>query len=419
MGDMRDIANRDPLGLTRHRELMRSIERISSTAALTTKLSGIGSVLADIQRKQALFEPALQMARLDAQLKTSLSVFSQFQNQHATAIQSIAQQSQSWKALLDTAIPKIADIGKLSSIRLSSIANSSLAWESSTRRIFEQASAVGLLGRDLSAATRLFSMGDTFSAFATSTLSRLDSIRDEREAWALETSLRVAEEQLIASTDVADDVIALPEDEEEPAAERPQLIPYRQQEQFLASSSAFEIGDDESLLGSSTAITVCDLARGLLATAKTCNEARKAASGVEIFKPTTRLLEVFVDMPWIMAEDKRSFADFVDCLYFLFYEGAGKDKLRFLVDHGGPLEANDCEFIWCVKHLRNKWTRHDADHGDASAIKKSWQQLSDKFAWLGQQHMPVTADSFRAMQLSLLAKAVEFTDRLLAAVIGK
>ncbi len=83
-------------------------------------------------------------------------------------------------------------------------------------------------------------------------------------------------------------------------------------------------------------------------------------------------------------------------------------------DNGGVLDAaSDCDFIWCIKHLRNKWLRHDADHGKGADIKKSWQDLSAKFNALGLEHAPVTKQHFRHLHRSLLRQAEAFLSKIL------
>ncbi|MHC5727616.1 MAG: hypothetical protein ACYT04_48490 [Nostoc sp.] len=139
----------------------------------------------------------------------------------------------------------------------------------------------------------------------------------------------------------------------------------------------------------------------------------------EMFKPTTKLIEACTNLHWIIPQNKSSFADFIDCFYFTFYEGAGKDNLRFLIKHGGVLdEKADCDFIWCIKHLRNKWLRHDADHGKETDIKKSWKDLSDKFKWLGINHTPIREEHFRKLHRSLLKEAESFLEKILEKLIS-
>jgi hypothetical protein len=145
-----------------------------------------------------------------------------------------------------------------------------------------------------------------------------------------------------------------------------------------------------------------------------CNEAGKTSEfGVEIFKPTTRLMTVFNDLPWLSATDRLRFSDVVDCLYFIFYEGAGKDNLRYLDKNGGPLTEADCDLIWCIKHLRNKWSRHDADHGNEKDIKKSWAELAVKFRWLGLAEHPTDSRHYQQLHNQLLILAEDFLERIL------
>ena len=100
------------------------------------------------------------------------------------------------------------------------------------------------------------------------------------------------------------------------------------------------------------------------------------------------MLEAFVNLPWLIPYDEKSFGKFVDGLYFIAYEGAGKDKLRFLKDYGGPLTPEECDVIWSIKTLRNKWLRHDVDHGKESDIDKSWKSLDECFLQLGLSGFP-------------------------------
>ena len=143
-----------------------------------------------------------------------------------------------------------------------------------------------------------------------------------------------------------------------------------------------------------------------------CNDAAKLIGEREVFKPTTRMLSAFLDIPMIMATNKARLGEFVDCLYVTLYEGAGKDHLRFLVEEGGELERSECDAIWALNHLRNKWLRHDPDHGKDAAIKKSWADLHTDLQWLGISSIPTHRADFIAVQLALLAR-VEYMLQML------
>src|SRR5207249_3638561 len=126
-------------------------------------------------------------------------------------------------------------------------------------------------------------------------------------------------------------------------------------------------------------------------------------------------LESYNNLPWIAIRDEESFGNFVDCLYFILYEAAGKDNLRFL--KGGLTKDEDCTIIWTIKHLRNKYLRHDPDHGTLKDIEKSWQDLAGKFALLGLSHLPISISDYQHLQQRLLQEVEQFLKRLLGNLI--
>lgn len=280
-----------------------------------------------------------------------------------------------------------------------------------------QFAAVGLLSRNELLTDRLLSPQHTFSAFVEHTSGLLRKAKNAQDIGILEHSLELADSQLAESTVSLMGLIDFPENTFEISEPRKLTLPFVQQEELLIGGqhSNGSNGSSELIyIAPSTIVTIT--VRKLLSLASQCNEAGKIISGEEIFKPTTRLLEVWGDLPWILPSDKRGFGEFIDCLYFLFYEGAGKDKLRFLSSHGGSIDDNDdiCSLIWCIKHLRNKWIRHDADHGSDKDIRKSWSSLSDQLKWLGLNHLPTEERHFRHMHIQLLNRSVIFLETLLA-----
>ena len=113
--------------------------------------------------------------------------------------------------------------------------------------------------------------------------------------------------------------------------------PFAQQCELVELDTFVDESDTEAMIGASPTAQIVQRARHFLELVIHCNEAGKtSAFGVEIFKPTTRLMTVFGDLPWLAATDRLRFGDVVDCLYFIFYEDAGKEILRFLDKHGGP-----------------------------------------------------------------------------------
>lgn len=99
----------------------------------------------------------------------------------------------------------------------------------------------------------------------------------------------------------------------------------------------------------------------------------------------------------------------------MLYEGAGADKLRYLVECGGPLSPDDpvCNVIWAVKALRNKLLRHDPDHGSEPGIAKSWEQFSECLGDIGIRRWPVTESDFTHLQDVLIERTAAFLQTLL------
>lgn len=292
-------------------------------------------------------------------------------------------------------------------------AEATTAWNVATLGLASRMKDLGLLSERVALSARLFEAPKAYTEFVRLTTERLD-VASEEAARRLRASMNLAELQLLDITDAVSGFVVVPEDLDEPDEPRLLHSPFVQQEELLNSSSFTEEADIESIAAASPAAQIVERARRVLELVIQCNEAGKtSALGIEVFKPTTRLMTVFSDLPWMHAEDRHRFGDVIDCLYFIFYEGAGRDNLRFLDSNGGPLDASDCDLIWCIKHLRNKWSRHDADHGKDREVQKSWSDLAAKWRWLGLTQHPTNTAQFQAVHLKLLEEAEKFLLRLL------
>lgn len=311
-----------------------------------------------------------------------------------------------------------ARVAALDAIKFSipQFSQATLAWDVASIGLANRMNDIGLLARREMLSARLFEAPITYTAFVRHTTERLAADLAPDIAARLRGSLNLAEQQLLDIADTVSGFIEVPDDEEEPDDKRVLSAPFTQQDELLAYDAIEDETDTEAMtIVSPTAQTV-QRGRRVLELVTQCNEAGKtSAYGVEIFKPTTRLMIVFNDLPWLSSTDRSRFSDVVDCLYFIFYEGAGKDNLRFLDKQGGPLTDADCDLIWCIKHLRNKWTRHDADHGKEKDIQKSWAELAAKFRWLGLAEHPTDARHFQQLHYQLLVLAEDF----LACILSK
>ncbi len=389
------------------RRVMRDIEMARRQA------EPYGRILQEVARAVSGREGILELARAveDSQriLKDIGSVVraAKFQNFFQT-------QEDFWR---ETARP-LAETLNLKGSLAQRIQESSLVWQISMSEIIGRFQDVGFLQAKEELSIRLLEPQRIYTEFVAATVERTRK-ESEEAARALRFSLRLAEVQLLTTTEALSSVITVPCDEESPSPPRTLNLPVIQQEELLALPEIVDENYIEPVIKTIPSAQLHSLSREVLRSVVKCNELSKTKGGEEIFKPTTRLLEVFSDFSWLAATDRQILAEFVDCLYFVFYEGAGADNLRFISTHGGPFEDDDCEFIWCVKHLRNKWLRHDPDHGEEADVRKSWLKLGDNFKWLGLKHPPSETAQFRLLQRALLEKANTFVHNLLQKLESK
>lgn len=294
--------------------------------------------------------------------------------------------------------------------------SSALVWDSGISATLRRVSELGPLTQQPLLFSRLLAPSNALSSFAERTYSLMKDVTDGRVLRALDASLMLANTQHFANIAAFTAIRLDHMDNAVVSSPRNLATPFVQQEELLALP---EFDDDESIeliVSQSPAAQASEVARAVLTLTTTCNKASNVKGLKEIFKPTTRVMEVFADFPWLTPQNEKAFGEFIDCLYFLAYEGAGDDKLRFLQKHGGPLSDADCQVIWCIKALRNKWLRHDPDHGKDTDIEKSRKLLSTNFQWLGLPGYPRSSSDFRKLHERLLKEMEEFLSKLLKAI---
>lgn len=283
-----------------------------------------------------------------------------------------------------------------------------LAWNMASSSLTSRMKDIGLLSQREMLSARILEVPNIYVDFVRHTVALFDNNPTLEIATRLRGSLNLAEYQLIEIAKAFNYFSALPQDNEVPYRKRILNVPFVQQQELLDYEYKGNENDTVALTNASPTAKTEKLTRRVLTLIVQCNEAGKTSDQrTDIFKPTTRMMEVYNDLPWLSANNKNRFGDLIDCLYIMFYECAGKDRLRFLEDNGGPLTKADCDFIWCIKHLRNKWLRHDADHGNKNDIVKSWAELSKCFQWLELANYPTDKD-FPKLHYKLLEFAEEF-----------
>ena len=402
--------------LSRVAQERSTLERVMTTSSALQQamkalnpphLRVVSELAAAMKRHESLFaelaRPPKIISDIQRQIESSRRFFDEFVSPMTKIHESLRQQATIFEGIAS----RFAEFDKLR-MGIPDISRTVFAWEYSAASLANRMRDIDLFAKRDALATRLLSAPRAYADFVQQTTERLANPASERVASHLRGSLALAESQLVSISGTLSDFVTIPDDEDEPFAPRPLTAPLFQQNELAALDSDVDESDIERLSAHSATAGLVGKSKSVLQLVTVCNEASKTSTGVEIFRPTTRLLEVFADLPWMIATDRNAIASVVDCLYFIFYEGAGKDNLRFMAKNGGPLGEEDCDLIWCIKHLRNKWTRHDADHGKDKDIQKSWQDLAAKFRWLDLTQHPTQPDHFRLLQRRLLEESEAF-----------
>jgi len=296
--------------------------------------------------------------------------------------------------------------------RLLGIASGALPstiWESSMSRVLGSMSDIGLLDRYPVFSDRLLQPYNYYSEFARETYERLEESVDDVENVALSASLVLADEEVSDAADFLVETIEEPSEEQQLGEEPPKLnlLELQRADLIVIGDIRADSSYDDLILLSPSA-RIAQMARSINQAVIDCNHIARVAGLGEIFKPTTAAMEAHNTLPWVIAQDKITFGSIVDCLYIMLYEAAGNKNLRFTP----YVEDKDCTVIWTLKHLRNKWLRHDADHGSDGEIRKSRQQLKEALESLRAATMPMTGDQYRQLQQELLSQTLAFLETL-------
>lgn len=397
---------------------------LAPSAALTAVIKAMQSPYAGIvtqlaaamQREQQLYAEAVTLPKAFDEVAMQISRTCAMTDAITAPCRAVQEVIRSQSRAMEAVTARMATIDamKLSAPQFSQAA---LAWTVASSGLANQMEEIGLLAQRQSLAARLFEAPRAYTSFIQHTTDLIVNAESTRVASLLRASMSLAEDQLVGIADTLNRVLVVPEDMDAPDSPRQLDAPYVQQNELLLLTEVGDETDAEAISALVASTQEVALSRRVLELVAVCNEAAKTSStGVEIFKPTTRLLSVFSDLPWVLPRDKSGFGEVVDCLYFIFYEGAGKDHLRFLDKYGGPLTEDDCDLIWCIKHLRNKWSRHDADHGSDRDIRKSWAELTSQFRWLGLAQFPSSPEHFQQLHRNLLESAIMFLETIVARI---
>jgi hypothetical protein len=315
-----------------------------------------------------------------------------------------------WKSLLQQA-QGIGPHLPLPKITSDIVAQAEAARDASIKAILEQSSKAGVWATDPWLGTRMHAIPAAYVSFCEATIKELANGRNRSLANQLLGSIKLAQAHVqevssIPPMPVGD--VAVHGGITHPAAIRVYAVQ-------RAELSTVDISDpqdaDELRAKSPTAVGASRVSQ-MLKLVPEVNTAAKLSGATEIFRPTDRVLLAFAELPGIVTSNQTSFADFIDRLFWVFYEGAGRDSLRFLTKNGGPLDDADCDAIWAIKTLRNKWYRHDPDHGSPADIRSSYKALSKTLHRFGLKTLPDSAKDYRRIHIQLIEDLVLFLQKL-------
>lgn len=405
---MIDIARREPINPS---EIAASIER-ARTVNIKSLDQRFAIKAADIRQLLELMRTPVRIPEDWLNLKRTLDDYSRVFGAQVREIERAFQPYKDLSFRLNSEgqqwVQSLKAIGNhLATARGTLSVESSSAWQLSTSRIAERLQEIDMLRRRPLFATRLLQPTFAYSEFAQRTLKRLENPSTEQSAGALAGSLTLADEQIVEATSVLEAVIETPDEADRFSPEVTYNIFDEQFQDLVLAGDANTDSSYEYLSLRSPAAIVAGKVRQILILVNRCNAAvRLRGDQVPIFKPTYMVMEAYADLPWLLANAKGNFTIFINYLYSILYEGAGSQHLRFL--SGNYVSQEECEALWNLKHLRNKWLDHDIEHGSESSINKSWAELSETLKYFGFQNLPRSAPEFVRLQQNILDQILSF-----------
>lgn len=130
------------------------------------------------------------------------------------------------------------------------------------------------------------------------------------------------------------------------------------------------------------------------------NTAAERSGENYVFKPTTKTMYAFHQIPTTVASEERLFMEVVDALFFLLYEGSG-DAARLTSKY----DTTRLDALWLLKHLR-LGARHDLDHGNGTKANKKFEQVGAAYNELIGMPLPKAREDWKSAQLVLYERIV-------------
>ncbi len=126
-----------------------------------------------------------------------------------------------------------------------------------------------------------------------------------------------------------------------------------------------------------------------------------------IFKPTNASFTAISCISTAFSVDKDTFANVVDSLYMLIYEGSGSASRILKI-----LNDDECETLWNIKHLRTDF-RHDYEHGNENNIQKKKKLIADAYKNTCRMQKPLRQKEWVSAHHNLFVAVDEFLDLII------
>jgi hypothetical protein len=162
-------------------------------------------------------------------------------------------------------------------------------------------------------------------------------------------------------------------------------------------------------------VRLAALIREMLTCVVDCNEAARFHGEDDIFSHTNTTARASALLPWLLPRDRMCLKEAVEHLYFLIYEGAGSQNLRFEVGKSGcgVFQRTEDLFgaVMDLKFLRSKWLCHDPERGGQGA-NKNYEDVKKVFGRLGVSGVPASPEDYQEMYLRLVRRLHSFLAEL-------
>jgi len=244
------------------------------------------------------------------------------------SIKSIERINREWTKWTELTA-SIEKMQALNSPRMTEIFLAKASWQSSIVSIAESFRQSRLLDSHPLFSNRLLEPYNRYSEFARETFERFKEDMNPNERGALDSSLILAEKQVVSAADLLRESVVQPVDPDASAATSIIDI-FDVQQKELLNAGYIQAGQEYViLLKLSPTAALSQKARNVTERVILCNRNAKLLGDEEIFTPTTSFIEAQNNLGWITVKDNFSLGNLVDCLYIMLYEAAGTDNLRY------------------------------------------------------------------------------------------